>query len=146
MNEINEEVKLTIDLMRTDIDDGAHDELQNHLYSLLEMKRNELQRRLVECKIEYVVQDPMSCKRTKPLTAEELMEGGWWCADVSETARQAFELRGFRVADQWELKGLDGCRLTDVGVVARFRHITKTKTKDVREIILADGEFYWSEK
>ena len=48
MNEINEEIKLTLNLMQTDIDDGAHDELQGHLYSLLEMKRNELQKRLVE--------------------------------------------------------------------------------------------------
>ena len=48
MQKINEEIKLTINLMQTDIDDGAHDELQGHLYSLLEMKRNELQRRLVE--------------------------------------------------------------------------------------------------
>ena len=48
MNELNEEIKLTLNLMQTDIDDGAHGELQGHLYSLLEMKRNELQRRLVE--------------------------------------------------------------------------------------------------
>ena len=48
MQEINEEIKLTLNLMQGDIDDGAHNELQNHLYSLLEMKRNELQQRLVE--------------------------------------------------------------------------------------------------
>ena len=48
MNEINDEIKLTLNLMQTDIDDGAHGELQSHLYSLLEIKRNELQQRLVE--------------------------------------------------------------------------------------------------
>lgn len=48
MNELNEEIKLTINTMQCDIDDGAHGELQSHLYSLLEMKRNELQQRLVE--------------------------------------------------------------------------------------------------
>lgn len=48
MKELNEEIKLTLNLMQTDIDDGAHGELQGHLYSLLEMKRDELQQRLVE--------------------------------------------------------------------------------------------------
>ena len=48
MNELNDEISLTLNLMQTDIDDGAHDELQGHLYSLLEMKRNELQKRLTE--------------------------------------------------------------------------------------------------
>lgn len=48
MKEINDEIKLTLNLMQTDIDEGAHDELQYHLMSLLEIKRNELQQRLVE--------------------------------------------------------------------------------------------------
>lgn len=39
MKELNEEIKLTIEMMQGDIDDGAHGELQSHLYSLLEMKR-----------------------------------------------------------------------------------------------------------
>lgn len=77
----------------------------------------------------------------KPLTADELKAGGWWCADTSETARQAFELRGFRVTDQWELEDLDGCKRTDKKSVSRFRGMSKTK--DLREIYLADGEFYW---
>lgn len=42
MNELNEEIKLTLNLMQTDIDDGAHGELQSHLYSLLEIKRDRL--------------------------------------------------------------------------------------------------------
>lgn len=48
MNEINEEIKLTLNLMQTDIDYEAHSELQCHLSCLLEIKRNELQQRLVE--------------------------------------------------------------------------------------------------
>ena len=40
MNEINDEVKLTLNLMQTDIDYEAHSELQKHLNGLLEMKRN----------------------------------------------------------------------------------------------------------
>lgn len=39
MKALTKEIKLTIELMQGDIDDGAHGELQSHLYSLLEMKR-----------------------------------------------------------------------------------------------------------
>lgn len=74
MKELNEEIKLTLNLMQTDIDDGAHDELQWHLNRLREMKRTELQQRLTERswlggKAPY---------KSKPLTAEELKAGGWW--------------------------------------------------------------------
>ena len=48
MKNLTDEIKLTIELMQGDIDDGAHEELQSHLYSLLEMKRNEIQQMLVE--------------------------------------------------------------------------------------------------
>lgn len=48
MNEINDEIKLTINTMQCDIGDAAHDEMQKHLNGLLEIKRNELQQRLVE--------------------------------------------------------------------------------------------------
>lgn len=40
MKILSEEIKLTINLMQGDIDDGAHSELQSHLYGLLEMKRD----------------------------------------------------------------------------------------------------------
>ena len=39
MKILTDEIKLTIELMQGDIDDGAHGELQSHLCSLLEMKR-----------------------------------------------------------------------------------------------------------
>lgn len=42
MKELNDEIMLTINLMQADIDDGAHSELQFHLYSLLEIKRERL--------------------------------------------------------------------------------------------------------
>ena len=38
MKELNEEIKLTLNLMQGDIDDGAHSELQSHLYGLLELQ------------------------------------------------------------------------------------------------------------
>lgn len=80
-------------------------------------------------------------QRSDMLAADNLKSGDWWCADTSETARQAFELRGFNVADQWELEDLDGCRLTGKDSVTRFKGMSKTK--DLREIALVDGEFYY---
>lgn len=46
MKNLTDEIKLTIELMQGDIDDGAHGELQSHLYSLLEMKRGLLSERV----------------------------------------------------------------------------------------------------
>lgn len=80
-------------------------------------------------------------QRSDMLTADNLKSGDWWCADTSETARHAFALRGFNVADQWELEDLDGCRLTGKDSVTRFKGMSKTK--DLREITLVDGEFYY---
>lgn len=39
MKNLTDEIKLTIEMMQTDIDEGAHNELQYHLMSLLEMRR-----------------------------------------------------------------------------------------------------------
>lgn len=75
------------------------------------------------------------------LTIHDLKRGGWWCADTSEPARQAFVARGFWAADQWELEGLDGCRLTVEENVTRFNGMSKTK--GLREITLIDGDFYY---
>ena len=49
MKNLTEEIKLTIEMMQGDIDDGAHGELQSHLYSLLEMKRERLSERVYTC-------------------------------------------------------------------------------------------------
>lgn len=95
-----------------------------------QVKRNEIQKSLSE--------------PAKPLTTEELKAGGWWCADVSEEARQAFELRGFNVASRWDLEDIDGCMLADKETAVRFRRLSIAKS--LPDITLADGEFYWSEK
>lgn len=75
------------------------------------------------------------------LTIHDLLRGDWWCADTSEAARRAFEVRGFSVADQWELEGLDGCRLTGEKSVTRFNGMSKTK--GMRDITLIAGDFYY---
>ena len=82
------------------------------------------------------------------LTIHDLRRCDWWCADTSAAARRAFAVRGFNVADQWELEDfeweledLDGCRLTGKESVTRFKGTSKTK--GLREITLVDGEFYY---
>ena len=46
MKKLNDEIKLTIEMMQGDIDEGAHNELQYHLMSLLEIKRELLSERV----------------------------------------------------------------------------------------------------
>ena len=75
------------------------------------------------------------------LTIHDLRRGDWWCADTSEAAMRAFTVRGFNVADQWELEDLDGYRLIGKESVARFKGTSKTK--GLREIKLIDGDFYY---
>ncbi|HRN97559.1 MAG TPA: hypothetical protein PLZ58_03895 [Candidatus Saccharibacteria bacterium] len=165
MNELNEEIKQTLNLMQTDIDDGAHGELQSHLYSLLEMKRNELQQRLVErswfepadgmgvvvkfdqapynsVKLEGQVAD-----EAKALTIKELMKGGWWCSDVSEDCANAFKSKNLRVfnSSEWgDGEPWGSCALDSDGdgeVTRGFFDVG-----DNNQIHRIGNEFYWGEK
>ena len=155
MKNLNDEIKLTLNLMQTDIDDGAHGELQSHLYSLLEMKREILSERVHTYTPAQIQVWPAAAddridvdgehygdemQLGHILTLQDLLRGDWWCADTSEAARQAFAVRGFSVAGRWELD-LDGCTLTCKESVTRFKGMSKTK--DLREITLVDGEFYY---
>ena len=129
MNELNDEIKLTINLMQGDIDDGAHGELQSHLYSLLEMKREEIQKRLGE-------------PSNRPLTAEELKAGGWWCADVSKDCASAFKSKGLSVfyPAGWGSTGSwNGCAVDDEGDVARGFLILKAKNKSTASVMSSIG-------
>ena len=105
MKELNEEIKQTLNLMQSDIDDGLRDVMQCHLTYLLEIKRNNLQQLLIEssCSVP-VAHDQAPYKSVKldlqfgdpdkPLTADEYMAGGWWRADISEDALKAFIFDG----------------------------------------------------
>lgn len=160
MQEINEEIKQTLSLMQTDIDDGAHDELQSHLYYLLELKRNELQQRLVERSwLDHadgmgsaVTHDQAPYKsgqiadEAKPLTDDELKAGGWWCADTSEDALKAFLSLGFKTEGDIPWDGSyyacfiyeDGGNLIDRGY--------ESHTEGLKQIKRIGTEFYWGEK
>ena len=140
MKEINEEIKLTLNLMQTDIDDGAHSELQGHLYSLLEMKRNDLQQRLTE---RSWAKSALGADKAKPLTTEELMEGKWWCADISQDCANALKSKGLRVLDSlnWGVtERWDSCGLDSTGSVKRA-YFDAGCNKQIRRI---GNEFYWS--
>ena len=142
MNELNEEIKLTINTMQRDIDDGAHGELQSHLYGLLEIKRNELQQRLVE---RSWAEPALGADKAKPLTTEELEVGGWWCADVSKDCANAFRAKGLRVFNSsgWFYSGqFHGCAIDDEGAVARL--ISEPKNGFGQQIHRIGNDFYWS--
>lgn len=157
MNELNEEIKLTINTMQCDIDDGAHGELQSHLYSLLEIKRNELQQRLVERSwLEPVKHDQAPYKsvnlggqvfdEAKPLmTTEELKAGGWWCEDVSEECRLAFYEKGLGARSiGWSTDaGYKYCYLSGSVIVRSSIQQYESLLKQIRRI---GNDFYWSEK
>ena len=132
MKEINEEIKLTLNTMQTDIDEGAHGELQFHLYSLLEIKRNEIRQRLAGSQVV-----------AKPLTTEELMLGGWWCTDVSEDCASAFISKGLSVysSHAWGIgTAVKGCEMEDDGEIGRQFHDNNRGLKQIHRV---GNEFYW---
>lgn len=144
MNELNEEIKLTLNLMQGDIDDGAHGELQSHLYSLLEMKRNEMQQRLAE---RSWSEPALGVDKAKPLTLDELMAGGWWCADVSEECRLALVGIGINTAvDSWDDNARARCALKRYygSYVARSDMAVDSDT--IKRIKRIGNDFYWGEK
>lgn len=140
MKELNEEIKLTINLMQGDIDDGAHDELQGHLYSLLEMKRNELQQRLTELSWSESVKHD----EAKPLTTADLLLGGWWCADTSNDALEAFLSLDLKTEVDVPWNGsFYGCFLYEIGsnlLCRGFKHHTEW----LKQIHRIGNDFYWS--
>lgn len=141
MNELNEEIKLTLNLMQGDIDDGAHDELQSHLYSLLEMKRNELQQRMTE---RSWSESALGDDEAKPLlTTEELEAGGWWCADVSKECADALKSKGLRVlnSDEWTSDGAhSGCVMDDSDDCVTRCFFDFSNKKQIKRI---GNDFYW---
>lgn len=148
MNEINDEIKQTLNLMQTDITEGARDELQCHIVCLLDIKRKELLRRLTKhSRSETVTHDQAPHKSVKldgQLTADELRAGGWWCAETSEDTLKAFSLFGLKDGEYTPWDGsFYGCFLFENGsnlVDRGFRH----HTEGLKEIHRIGSEFYWS--
>lgn len=140
MKELSDEIKLTLNIMQTDVSNGAREELQFHLYNLLEMKRNRLHRNNPD-----VFEVATESTESKPLTTEELKLGGWWCTDVSEDCANAFESNHLRVfnSSEWG-DGADwgGCVLDYDGQVTRGF----TDPEYRKQIHRVGNEFYWIEE
>ena len=150
MKEINDEIKLTITIMQTCICEGAHDELQGHLYSLLEMKRNELQKRLTGPRVDSAAHKLSpeilwgEVKLDEQLTADELRAGGWWCADTSEDALKAFILMGIKDGEYGPWDGsYYACFLFKAGINLVDRG-NEHHTFGLKQIHRVGNEFYWS--
>ena len=154
MKDINDEIKLTLNLMQTDVSDGAREELQLHLYKLLDMKRDKLYNNHSDV-FEVANTHDLSpyktvikpCGQTtdesKPLTIEELMLGGWWCADVSKDCADAFISKGLSVysSHAWGIgTAVKGCEMEDDGEIGRQFHDNNRGLKQIHRV---GNEFYW---
>lgn len=158
MKELNDEIKLTLNLMQADINDGAHGELQCHLACLLEIKRNEIQQRLAECSwFETVTHDQAPYKsvkldgqvadEAKPLTADELKAGGWWCADVSEECLLALiDNSDDVVTHHWYDNVVAQCAYKSDSESNVLRAHLPVDLDILKQIHRISNEFYWSEK
>ena len=78
----------------------------------------------------------------KPLTADELKAGGWWCADASKECANALKSKGLRVFNSSEWK--DGsewcvCSLDSDGDVTRAP-FAFSRLKQIHRI---GNDFYW---
>ena len=140
MKEINEEIKLTLNLMQTVSDEYAYSALLDYLTCLLAIKRNDLQQRLTE---RSWAESALGADKAKPLTTEELKEGKWWCADISQDCANALKSKGLRVLDSlnWGDDGLwVGCVMDACGAVKReglfFDFVSK------KQIHRIGNEFY----
>ena len=156
MKNLNDEIKLTLSLMQTDIDDGAHGELQSHLCRLLEIKRNEIQQRLLErswlepvthgqAPYKSVKLDGQIADEAKPLTVEDLKAGGWRLNSCKKDDWLSFGLYGVAVfsdKDSW-LDDDDYCFLNkNSGEVERDYRVFATP--HLKQIHRIGNQFFWS--
>ena len=85
----------------------------------------------------------MTCKgEPEPLTAEELKAGGWWCADVSEECRLAFNEKGLDARhDDWlSDESYNYCYLSGNTIA---RSVIYTHTESLKLIRRIGNDFYW---
>ncbi|HUH58419.1 MAG TPA: hypothetical protein VL020_07975 [Pseudomonadales bacterium] len=163
MKEINEEIKQTINLMQAVNDECVYAAMQKHLNGLLEIKRNELQQRLVErswlepadsmgsvvkfdqAPYKSVKLEGQIAGEAKPLTADELMAGGWWCGDTGDGSLKAFLSLGFKTEGDIPWDGsYYACFIFESGSDLIDRG-NEHHTFGLKQIHRIGHEFYWSE-
>lgn len=159
MNEINEEIRQTILALNQENAQPIVEELQCHLANLFDMVRDELQRRLnerswsepsigiakqVEAPYKSVKLDGQTADEAKPLTVDELMAGGWWCADISEDCANALKSKNLRVFNSYEWGNGEpwgSCALDSDGEITRgFFDVGNNK-----KIHRIGNQFFWSD-
>ena len=97
------------------------------------------------CKVQEIAVDAIAQYRNKPakpLTVEELMQGKWWCKDVSKDCAIALRSKGLTVFNfcEWGLRGeWENC-CSDDGFVRRS-FFDSVGNKQIHRI---GNEFYWS--
>jgi len=79
----------------------------------------------------------------KPLTADELKAGGWWCEDVSEECRLMFAEKGLetRYVDWSTAAGHKYCYLAGAVIARSSMQPCGSSIKQIHRI---GNEFYWS--
>ena len=78
----------------------------------------------------------------KPLTADDLMAGRWWCFDVSEECRLAFAEKGLdaRSANWSSEDEYKYCYLSGAIIVRSLRQASNLALKQIHRI---GNNFYW---
>lgn len=78
----------------------------------------------------------------KPLTADELKAGGWWCADTSEECRLTFYEKGLGARSTgWSTyTGYRYCYLSGSVIMRSSIRPSKSSLKQIHRI---GGDFYW---
>lgn len=165
MNVLHEEIRQTMLALNQENAHPVVEELRCHLANLFDMVRDELKRRLnerpwsepsigiakqLEAPYKSVKIDGHITDEAKPLTAEELKSGGWWCGDISANSEKAFKHHGFGVirsgwgGDQSHTG--DCCILSNRAENVIARVWFKSGIDDLKQIHRIGNEFYWSEK
>ena len=152
-----QEIQNTINLLSGDISDEATEELQGHLYSLLEMRRNQLKTEGDDKPDEEendtvdwwanALKSLIQEWNKKPLTKECLNGGGWFMRSASEEDRNAFKALGIPVSlSAWGASGDDICCAVKNGFVAVgvFENLPDIGN-GFKEIIRIGNNFYYKD-
>lgn len=121
---LHKEIEITLGYLEAAKDEDVRYELIHHLEELLSSVRG--------------------CN-TKPLTLEELNNGGWFTKDLSVDFSEALQAKGLNVYCDWAFNSQD-CVSASFPLYAVTRNSQEEHsfyTEGKKEVYLQDGEFYW---
>lgn len=125
---LHKEVEITLGYLEAVKDEGVRYELIHHLEELLSS-----------------IRDCNTKKGSTPLTLEELNNDGWFTKDLSVGFNEALLAKGLNVFGDWGFSLYDyvSASFSEHTITRNTRQEHSFYTKDKKEIILQDGEFYW---